>query len=250
MARLTEVAALAGVSVEFCSKLERGAITGASASVDGIAFVRNQQQDVLGDEPARPRVLLAGDRRRGADAQPRPLPVPRPRDPRLLPDWELFSEMCVAIMRVEAGRDPHDRGLQDLVGELSPRSETFRTLWGAHDARTHGTGTKRFTPPLVGELVLGCEELTITVQPGLVLMICTAEPGSPSAERLRHAEAGEGPTPGARLSRETHPSGQGATRHGCTLAGALRASPESRRTAQVTGCAARAAAGSVPIRRP
>lgn len=104
--------------------------------------------------------------------------------------------MCVAIMRVEAGRDPHDRGLQDLVGELSPRSETFRTLWGAHDARTHGTGTKRFTPPLVGELVLGCEELTITVQPGLVLMICTAEPGSPSAERLRTRKQEKAPRQG------------------------------------------------------
>ena len=88
-------------------------------------------------------------------------------------------------MRAEAGRDPHDRGLQDLVGELSTRSETFRRLWGAHNVRTHGAGTKRFHHPVVGELTLAYEELAITAEPGLVLMVYTAEPGSPSAERLR-----------------------------------------------------------------
>ena len=67
------------------------------------------------------------------------------------PDWELFAEMCVGIMRTEAGRDPHDRGLQDLVGELSTRSETFRRLWADHNVRTHGTGTKRFRHPVVGD---------------------------------------------------------------------------------------------------
>jgi hypothetical protein len=93
--------------------------------------------------------------------------------------------MCVAIMRAEAGRDPHDRGLQNLVGELSTQSETFRTLWGAHDVRSHGAGTKRFHHPDVGELVLAYEELAITAEPGSILMIYTAEPGSASAERLR-----------------------------------------------------------------
>ena len=93
--------------------------------------------------------------------------------------------MCVAIMRAEAGRDPHNRALQDLVGELSTRSDTFRTLWGAHDVRQHATGTKRYNHPVVGELTLAYEELLPTAEPGLVFMIYTAEPGSPSAERLR-----------------------------------------------------------------
>ena len=92
--------------------------------------------------------------------------------------------MCVAIMRAEAGRNPHDRAMQDLVGELSTQSETFRRLWGAHDVRTHGTGTKRFTHPVVGELTLAYEELTLTAEPGLVMLVYTAEPGSPSAERF------------------------------------------------------------------
>ncbi|GAB45467.1 putative DNA-binding protein [Gordonia terrae NBRC 100016] len=93
--------------------------------------------------------------------------------------------MCVAIMRAEAGRDPHDKALQDLVGELSTRSDTFRTLWAAHDVRTHGAGTKRFHHPVVGELTLAYEELAVTADPGTIMMIYTAEPGSPSAERLQ-----------------------------------------------------------------
>jgi transcriptional regulator with XRE-family HTH domain len=100
------------------------------------------------------------------------------------PDWELFAEMCVANMRTAAGRDPHDRALQDLVGELSTRSDTFRTLWGAHNVRTHGAGTKRFRHPVVGELILAYEELSVTADPGLSLLIYTAEPGSESSERL------------------------------------------------------------------
>jgi hypothetical protein len=122
------------------------------------------------------------------------------------PDWDLFAQMCVAIMRAEAGRDPYDRGLQNLVGELSTRSETFRTLWDSHDVRTHGTGTKRFNHPDVGELVLVYEELAVTAEPGLVLLIYTAEPGSPSAERLQLlASLAAEQTPHVALHRDDHP---------------------------------------------
>ena len=239
--RRTEVALLAGVSVEYYAKLERGAIAGASASVleaiaealqlddterahlfdlaraadgiptsgrarrratrvsvsrpsltwaleaitDGVAFVRNQQQDLLATN-ALGRVFyrpLIGDG--GRTPNMARFQFLDPASHEFYPDWDLFAQMCVDVMRAEAGRDPHDRGLQDLVGELSTRSETFRRLWGAHNVRTHGTGTKRFHHPDVGELVLAYEELAITAEPGLVLLVYTAEPGSPSAERLR-----------------------------------------------------------------
>jgi hypothetical protein len=109
--------------------------------------------------------------------------MPASRD--FYPDWDLFAQMCVAIMRTEAGRDPHDRGLQNLVGALCTQSETFRRLWGTHDVRTHGTGTKRFHHPDVGEMTLAYEEFAITAEPGAVMLIYTAEPGSPSAEKVQ-----------------------------------------------------------------
>jgi hypothetical protein len=108
-----------------------------------------------------------------------------PAGERFYPDWESAADICVAILRTEAGRNPHDRLLHDLVGELSTRSDDFRTRWGSHNVRHHGAGTKRFHHRVVGELVLAYEGLEMAAEPGLTLTIYTAEPGSPSDERLR-----------------------------------------------------------------
>ncbi|MFI8420411.1 helix-turn-helix transcriptional regulator [Streptomyces sp. NPDC085479] len=108
-----------------------------------------------------------------------------PASRRFYPDWETFADVAVAILRTEAGRNPYDRGLHDLVGELSTRSEEFRTRWGAHDVRRHGTGTKRFRHAVVGDLTLAFEGLEMAAEPGLTLTVYTAEPGSPSEEGLR-----------------------------------------------------------------
>lgn len=238
--RRGEVATLAGVSVEYYARLERGQIAGASTAVldaisralqlndtehahlfdlaraaDGapisgrsrgrrsaraasreslgwvldavhsIAMVRDQRQNILATN-ALARAFYApiiGDGGRVPNLARFQFLDPAARD--FYPDWELFAQMCVAVMRSEAGRDPHDKELQDLVGELSTRSDVFRRLWGAHDVRTHGSGTKRFHHPDVGELILAYEELLITADPGSVLMIYTAEPGSATAERLQ-----------------------------------------------------------------
>jgi transcriptional regulator with XRE-family HTH domain len=239
--RRSEVAALAGVSVEYYSKLERGAVAGASASVldavsralqlddterthlldlaraadgiptsgrprrrgskpaaprhslqwalssitDAVAFVRDQRHDLLAVNDLGRAFFspVIGDGGRTPNLARFQFLDSAARD--FYPDWDKFAEMCVAVMRAEAGRDPHDKGLQDLVGELSLRSDTFRTLWAAHNVRTHGAGTKRFQHPIVGELILAYEELAITAEPGNVMLIYSAEPGSPSAERLR-----------------------------------------------------------------
>lgn len=239
--RRSEVALLAGVSVEYYAKLERGAIAGASASVldalatalqldeterahlfdlaraadgiptsgrtrrrptrqsaarpslqwaleaitEGIAVVRDAQQNVVATN-AMGRAFYSpviGEGGRMPNLARFQFLDPASRD--FYPDWDLFAHMCVSIMRAEAGRDPHNRALQDLVGELSTQSETFRTLWASHDVRTHGTGTKRFHHPQVGELVLAHEELALTAEPGLAMIIYTAEPGSATADRLR-----------------------------------------------------------------
>ena len=155
------------------------------AITEGVAFVRDPYQNLLATN-ALGRAFYSpviGDSGRTPNLARFQFLDPASRD--FYPDWELLSEMCVGIMLAEAGRDPHDRTMQDLVGELSTRSETFRALWGAHNVRTHGSGTKRFHHPVAGEITLSYEELAITAEPGLVLMVYTAEPGSPSAERLR-----------------------------------------------------------------
>ncbi|GGU14801.1 hypothetical protein [Nocardioides albus] len=152
---------------------------------EGIAFVRDSHQNLLATNPLGRAFYtpLIGDGGRIPNLARFQFLDPASRD--FYPDWDLFAQMCVAIMRAEAARDPHDRVFQDLVGELSTRSDTFRRLWGAHDVRTHGAGTKRFHHPEVGEVTLAYEELAVTAEPGQVLMVYTAEPGTPSADRLK-----------------------------------------------------------------
>lgn len=237
--RRSEVAALAGLSVEYYAKLERGAIDGASEQVldaiaralllddaerdhlthlaraasgaprrrarrttqgsttrpslqwaldaitAGPAFVRNGRMDLLAANQ------LARAFYSGVYADPRRPPnLARftfldPAGHSFYPDFDAAADIVVAILRTEAGRSPHDPLLHDLVGELCTRSDDFRTRWGHHDVRHHGTGTKRFDHPVVGELTLAYEGLDMTAEPGLTLTIYTAEPGSPSAERLQ-----------------------------------------------------------------
>ncbi|MET7722517.1 helix-turn-helix transcriptional regulator [Streptomyces mirabilis] len=104
---------------------------------------------------------------------------------RFYPDWDLIADMTVDVLRTEAGRNAHDKDLHDLVGELSTRSDAFRTRWGSHNVRRHGTGVKRFHHPVVGELTLAWHGSAVDDEPGLTLLIYSAEPGSPSEGALR-----------------------------------------------------------------
>ena len=101
------------------------------------------------------------------------------------PDWDTVVREFVAAMRGDAGRNPYDKRLTDLVGELSTRSQTFRTLWAAHDVRYHRTGVKRIHHPVVGDLELTYEAFELPADPGLQLSTFTAEPGSPSEDGLK-----------------------------------------------------------------
>jgi hypothetical protein len=107
-----------------------------------------------------------------------------PASRRFFADWNLAADITVDVLRTEAGRNPHDKGLHDLVGELSTRSDDFRGRWGAHNVRRHGTGVKRFHHPIVGDVSLTWEAMAMAAEPGLTLVVYTAEPGSPSAEGL------------------------------------------------------------------
>ena len=107
-----------------------------------------------------------------------------PAAQRFFTDWEKTAKDLVAALRSEAGRNPHDRALIDLVGELSTRSDPFRKWWAAHNLRYHQTGRKRLHHPTVGELELDYEVMELSADSGLRLAVFTAEPGTRSAEAL------------------------------------------------------------------
>jgi len=100
-------------------------------------------------------------------------------------DWDKVANDTVALLRAEAGRDPYDRGLSDLIGELSTRSQEFRVRWAAHNVRIHTTGIKRIHHPVVGDLELAFESFPLAADPSQGLLTYTAEPGSPSQDALR-----------------------------------------------------------------
>ncbi|MDA0181336.1 helix-turn-helix transcriptional regulator [Solirubrobacter phytolaccae] len=101
------------------------------------------------------------------------------------PDWDHLATGLVASLRSKAGQHPHDRSLQDLVRELSERSEAFRVRWAAHDVRFHRTGSKRLMHPVVGEVQLSYETLTLDADDGLRLALYTTAPGSRSEDALQ-----------------------------------------------------------------
>jgi transcriptional regulator with XRE-family HTH domain len=233
--RREEVGSLAGVSVEYYKRLERGNVSGVSESVlEGLAHAlqlddaerahlydlaraanpvasrrrRPVQQRV---RPAVQRILdsidtpaLAHDERLdhvAANDLGRALYAPmfesREQPPNsarwtfldpaavdFYPDWERVARDLVAHLRSQAGRNPYDRGLSDLVGELSTRSEEFRPWWAAHNVRFHQTGVKRIHHPVVGDLDLTYETMELSADAGLVIAVFDAEPASRSKEAL------------------------------------------------------------------
>ncbi|GAA3807954.1 transcriptional regulator [Cellulomonas soli] len=233
--RRGEVAQLAGVSVEYYTQLERGAVGGASDSVldalaralllddaerahlfdlarsGGAGAGSHRRPSVQAVRPGIQQLLdgqlapaWAGNRRGDLvatnllgralnsplfDEPDRPVNAARfrflsPRAAAFYRDWEQTGRDTVAALRLAAGSTPFDRGLSDLVGELSTRSEEFRTLWASHDVRLHSTGTKRLHHPVVGDLDLAYEGLALASDPGLMIFVYSAEPGSASAHAL------------------------------------------------------------------
>jgi transcriptional regulator with XRE-family HTH domain len=236
--RRSEVAALAGMSVEYYAKLERGSLAGVSASVlDAVARALQL------DDAERAHLLRLAHEADGSNAVLRrrrpkqwsirpslqwaldtittgPAIVGNDRldflaanhlgramysdmlldrttqpnfarftfldaaAPRFFPDWDVAADTSVANLRTAAGKDPHDKALHDLVGELCTRSDEFRRRWGAHNVRTHGAGVKQFHHHVVGDLALAYESLDLRAEPGLTMTIYAAEPNSPTAHAL------------------------------------------------------------------
>jgi transcriptional regulator with XRE-family HTH domain len=107
-----------------------------------------------------------------------------PHAGRFFRDWDTVANDTVALLRAQAGRDPYDRRLSDLIGELSTRSDEFRVRWAAHHVRIHTTGVKLIHHPVVGDLELAFESFALAADPSQSLLTYTAEPGSRSQDAL------------------------------------------------------------------
>jgi transcriptional regulator with XRE-family HTH domain len=234
--RREEVATLAGVSVDYYNKMERGNLAGVSEGVleaiAGALRLDEAERAHLRDLARASNDRSAGTRRSPAKRTVRPsvqwmieamtgaavvvvnsrqdilatnllgralfaplfesLAQPNmarftyldPRAHEFFADWNRMAKDCVAALRTQAGRDPFDRELSDLVGELVARSEPFATLWATHGVRLHRMVEKQFNHPVVGDLTLHYEKLVVAGDPGLEIFAYTAEPGSRSAESL------------------------------------------------------------------
>lgn len=235
--RREEVALLAGVSVDYYTRLERGDLKGASDSVldavasalrldeperahlNNLAQAANNAQRVRRRRPLheglRPTIQRILDAMTGAPAYvrngrrdilaanrlgyalyselyldpARPVNVARfvflnPRARTFFLDWTSAANDMVAALRAEAGKNPYDRELSVLVGELSTRSEEFATRWAAQNVRFHRSGFKQIRHPIVGDLQLSYEAMDLPADPGLSLIVYSAEPGSTTDDAL------------------------------------------------------------------
>jgi transcriptional regulator with XRE-family HTH domain len=234
--RREETAMLAGISVEYYTRLERGDANGASEDVlEGIAralqldeaerahlfdlvrsanrgrptrsrpsqervrptveriidamtgvpaYVRNGRLDILAANPLGDALYSPVFSDLTGTANMTRFIFLHPQAAEFFPGWEQIANDAVAILRAEAGRDPYDRRLSDLIGELSTRSDQFRVRWAAHNVKFHRAGTKTLHHPLVGDLTLAYEALDLPGDSGQRILVYTAEPGSPSQEAL------------------------------------------------------------------
>jgi len=235
--RREEVALLAGVSVDYYARLERGQLAGASASVleavaGALRLDEAERQHLLdlartaesGPRPPRPPkgaaapraavlallagmtgvpayvrnargdILAANDLCRalyGGALDDDKLPVNLARYVFLEPhsrgfflDWDSVADDLVGALRVEAGRNPTDRSLSNLIGELTIRSEAFATRWGRQHVRLHRTARKRLHNHVVGDLELTGDALEL-VGDDLTLIAYTTDVGSPAEDQLR-----------------------------------------------------------------
>jgi transcriptional regulator with XRE-family HTH domain len=235
--RREEVALLAGVSIDYYVRMERGNLTGASDAVlDGVASAlqldeaeRAHLLDLArAAQPSRPRqrraknsgitdgiqqildaitdapawVRNARHDMLAANRLARALYAPVLADPRrpannarfvyldpaareFFADWERAADDIAAMLRSEAGSNPHDKQLIGLIGELSTSSEDFRARRAAHNVRFHRTGHKRIRHPVVGVLDLDFEAMEFPAHPGLTLLAYTAAAGTPTADSLK-----------------------------------------------------------------
>jgi hypothetical protein len=178
------------------------------AITDAPAWIRNGRHDHPGGEPDGAGACTrrcspttpAGEHARFVYLDP--------ASQEFFADWERAADDIAAILRLEAGRNPHDKALTELIGELSTQSETFRTRWAAHNVRFHRHRQEEAAPPVVGDLDLDFEAMEFPSDPGLILLVYTAPAATPTATRSSCWPAGPPP-------RTSRPKSLLKTRNSC-----------------------------------
>jgi transcriptional regulator with XRE-family HTH domain len=159
------------------------------AFTGGLALVRNRRWDYLAANALGRAVYTEiFDGRTGPPNHVRYVFLDA-RARRFFDDWPAVAHDTARILRSEAGRDPHDPGLTDLIEELSRTSAEFQDIWSHHDVRLPAAGLHRFHHPVAGELELVFEAAALRADPGLTLLLATPEPASPTEEALHHLAA-------------------------------------------------------------
>ena len=100
----------------------------------------------------------------------------------LYADWPAKARAVVAALRMASGRRPDDPRLDALVGELSVRSTHFAAMWAGHRVKVPGDAVYELRHPLVGAMTVTQQNLR--TEHDHVVVVTTAEPGSPSQAAL------------------------------------------------------------------
>ncbi|MFI0444256.1 helix-turn-helix transcriptional regulator [Actinomadura sp. 6N118] len=167
------------------------------AMTDAPAIIRNGRMDILAANHLGHAMYWPVYRHAAPGQSPRPDTTRTPTaniarfqfldaaGPDFFADWNTAADVTVALLRTEAGRDPYNKDLTDLIGELTTRSADFRTRWAQHNVRLHHSGTKTFHHPAIGDLTLDYESMDLHADPGLHLTVYTTAPDTSSHDALR-----------------------------------------------------------------
>ena len=156
------------------------------AITDAPAWIRNGRHDVLATNQLA-RALYSpvlADPRRPANTARFVYLNPEAAE-QFFVDCDQITRDAAAMLRLEAGRNPHDKTLIALVGELSTRSELFRQRWASQNVRFHRTGRKRLRHPVVGELELDFEAMELPVRARPAAQRLHRSRDTPTADALK-----------------------------------------------------------------
>jgi hypothetical protein len=151
------------VSIEYYTRLERGNLSGVSEAVLDSLVAALQL-----DESERAYLF---DLAKGASAPSTPRRPRKATGQKVRPNWSDSADTSVSILRTEAGRNPYDKGLTDLVGSC-PRAPRSSAPAGPRTT----SGGRRSAAKL--------RRVRAARRAGLTLTAYSAEPGTRSADNL------------------------------------------------------------------